>query len=90
MVKKVIKTFEIEYLQVMDSEGKVDESLMPELSDSQIMEMYETMVLCRTFDDKGFNMQRQGRIGTFIQFKGQEASQVGSASEGLKVLPRDG
>ncbi|MBL7055388.1 pyruvate dehydrogenase (acetyl-transferring) E1 component subunit alpha [Candidatus Woesearchaeota archaeon] len=79
MVKKVIKTFEIEYLQVMDTEGKVDESLMPKLSDEQITEMYETMVLCRTFDDKGFNMQRQGRIGTFIQFKGQEASQVGSA-----------
>src|SRR3989338_2776866 len=59
MVKKVIKNFEIEYLQ--------------------IKELYGLMVLCRTFDDKGFSMQRQGRIGTFIQFKGQEASQIGSA-----------
>tara|TARA_Y100000310_G_scaffold85037_1_gene81885 strand:- start:4739 stop:5803 length:1065 start_codon:yes stop_codon:yes gene_type:complete len=79
MVKKVIKNFEIEYLQVLDENGKADEKLMPKLSDKQIKELYEIMVLARTFDDKGFNMQRQGRIGTFIQFKGQEASQVGSA-----------
>lgn len=79
MVKKVIKKFEIEYLQILDEEGNVDTSLMPKLTDKQITELYELMVLCRTFDDKGFNMQRQGRIGTFIQFKGQEASQIGSA-----------
>ncbi|MEK6967205.1 MAG: pyruvate dehydrogenase (acetyl-transferring) E1 component subunit alpha [Nanoarchaeota archaeon] len=79
MVKKVIKNFEIEYLQILDENGKADEKLMPNLSDKQIKELYGLMVLCRTFDDKGFNMQRQGRIGTFIQFKGQEASQVGSA-----------
>ena len=79
MVKKIIKTFDVEYLQVMDEEGNVDASLMPALSDKQIKEMYEIMILCRAFDEKGFNMQRQGRIGTFIQFKGQEASQVGSA-----------
>jgi pyruvate dehydrogenase E1 component alpha subunit len=79
MVKKVIKNFEIEYLQVLDENGKADEKLMPKLSEKQIIELYELMVLSRTFDDKGFSMQRQGRIGTFIQFKGQEASQVGSA-----------
>jgi len=79
MVKKVVEKFEIEYLQILDEHGKVDQKLMPKLSDKQIKELYELMVLCRTFDDKGFNMQRQGRIGTFIQFKGQEASQVGTA-----------
>ena len=79
MVRKVVKKFEIEYLQVLDEDGKADDKLMPKLSDKQITELYELMVLCRTFDDKGFSMQRQGRIGTFIQFKGQEASQIGSA-----------
>jgi pyruvate dehydrogenase E1 component alpha subunit len=79
MVKKIVKNFEVEYLQVLDESGKADEKLMPKLSDMQIKELYELMVLCRTFDDKGFSMQRQGRIGTFIQFKGQEASQVGTA-----------
>jgi len=79
MVKKVIRDFEIEYLQVLDENGNADEKLMPKLTDKQIKELYELMVLGRTFDDKAFSMQRQGRIGTYIQFKGQEASQIGSA-----------
>ncbi|MAE43281.1 pyruvate dehydrogenase (acetyl-transferring) E1 component subunit alpha [Candidatus Woesearchaeota archaeon] len=79
MVKKVIKNFEIEYLQVLDESGKIDEKLMPKLTDKQIKELYELMILARTFDDKGFNLQRQGRMGSFLQFKGQEASQVGTA-----------
>jgi pyruvate dehydrogenase E1 component alpha subunit len=79
MVKKVVQNFEIEYLQVLDENGKVDEKLMPKLTDKQINELYELMILGRTFDDKAFSLQRQGRIGTYIQFKGQEASQVGSA-----------
>ncbi len=79
MVKKVVGKFEIEHLQVMDENGKVDKSLMPKLSGKQIKEMYELMIVLRTFDDKAFLLQRQGRIGTYIQFKGQEASQLGPA-----------
>jgi len=78
MVKKVIEKFEVEYLQILDEYGKCDEKLMPKLSKEQIKKLYETMVLARTFDDKSFSMQRQGRIGTYIQFKGQEAAQVGA------------
>ncbi len=79
MVQKVVAKFEVEYLQVMDENGKVDKSLMPKLSEKQIKELYELMILMRTFDEKVFLLQRQGRIGTYIQFKGQEASQLGSA-----------
>src|SRR3989338_1355268 len=79
MVKKVIRDFEIEYLQVLDENGNADEKLMPKLTDKQIKELYELMILGRTFDDKAFSLQRQGRIGTYIQFRGQEASQIGSA-----------
>jgi pyruvate dehydrogenase E1 component alpha subunit len=78
MVKKVLKTFEIEYLQVLDEKGNCDQDLMPDLSKDQIKKLYELMILVRTFDDKAFSLQRQGRIGTYIQFKGQEASQVGA------------
>ena len=80
MVRKVIEKFEVEYLQVLDENGKCDESLMPKLSKEEIKKFYETMVLARTFDDKAFSLQRQGRIGTYIQFKGQEASQIGAVS----------
>jgi pyruvate dehydrogenase E1 component alpha subunit len=79
MVKKVIGKFEVEYLQVLDETGKVDKDLMPKLTPKQIKDMYTLMVLLRTFDDKSFSLQRQGRIGTYIQYKGQEASQLGSA-----------
>ncbi len=77
-MKKVIQKFEIEYLQVLDENGKVDKENMPKLTDKQIKELYETMILVRTFDEKALLMQRQGRIGSYLQVKGQEASQVGS------------
>jgi len=79
MVKKVVQNFSVEYLQVMDENGNVDEKLMPKLSTKQIKELYELMIIARAFDDKAFSLQRQGRIGTYIQFRGQEASQIGSA-----------
>jgi pyruvate dehydrogenase E1 component alpha subunit len=37
------------------------------------------MVYLRVFDQRCLNMQRQGRLGTFAPFSGQEACQVGSA-----------
>jgi len=79
MPKRVMKEFKVEYLQILDEQGNADEELMPKLSDEEIKKMYETLVLIRTFDQKAFNMQRQGRLGTYIQFKGQEACQVGTA-----------
>ena len=78
-MKKVLKEFKIEYLQVLDENGSCDESLMPNLSNEEIKKIYEMLILIRVFDQKAFNMQRQGRLGTYIQFKGQEACQVGSA-----------
>ncbi len=79
MPKKVLKDFKVEYLQILDENGNCDESLMPKLSNDEIKKMYEMLILVRVFDQKAFNMQRQGRLGTYIQFKGQEACQVGSA-----------
>ncbi len=79
MPKRVLKDFKIEYLQILDEQGNRDESLMPKLSNEDIYKMYEMLIFIRVFDQKSFNMQRQGRLGTYIQFKGQEACQLGSA-----------
>ena len=79
MPKKMLKEFKVEYLQILDENGNCDEALMPKLSSDEIKKIYEMLVLTRVFDQKAFNMQRQGRLGTYIQFKGQEACQVGSA-----------
>ncbi|HHT9120819.1 MAG TPA: pyruvate dehydrogenase (acetyl-transferring) E1 component subunit alpha [Candidatus Hypogeohydataceae bacterium YC41] len=79
MPRKLVTNFKVEYLQVLDNSGNADEELMPRLSSEQIKELYELMVLVRVFDDKAYNLQRQGRLGTYLQVKGQEASQIGSA-----------
>ena len=68
-----------ERLEILDIEGRVDESLMPEIDPSRIRDLYRDMVLMRTFDDKAINLQRQGRMGTWPPIKGQEAVQAGVA-----------
>ena len=67
-----------DYLKVMDENGKVDSKFMPKLDKKTIIEMYKIMVLTRKADTKLLSLQRQGRIGTFAQVKGQEAAQIGA------------
>lgn len=78
-MEKTINTFEVKYLQILDESGNCDEELMPKLTSAQIKKLYELMVLTRIFDEKALNLQRQGRLGTYAQIKGQEACQIGSA-----------
>ena len=79
MVEKVLKTFTVKYLQVLDEKGKCDTKLMPKLSPKQLVELYGLMVLGRRFDEKALSLQRQGRLGTYASVLGQEAAQVGAA-----------
>jgi pyruvate dehydrogenase E1 component alpha subunit len=79
MPKKLIETFSVEWLQILDEEGNCDEELRPPLDDAQIKKLYEWMVLARTFDEKAFKLQREGRLGTYASILGQEAAQIGSA-----------
>lgn len=51
----------------------------PNLTAQQLKEVYSSMVYLRTFDQRCLNLQRQGRMGTFAPFGGQEACQVGAA-----------
>jgi len=70
------KTFEIKTLQILDENGNLVNK-MPRLTDSDIKKMYKLMVISRVLDDKMLSLQRQGRIGTFPQIRGQEASNIG-------------
>lgn len=65
--------------QVLDPKGQLLEEIGDRISEETMLAMYEKMVLVRTFDRKSINLQRQGRMGTYAPFEGQEASQVGSA-----------
>ncbi|GAA0465853.1 pyruvate dehydrogenase (acetyl-transferring) E1 component subunit alpha [Alkalibacillus silvisoli] len=66
--------------QMIDDQGNIiDSSHELEINEELVQTMYYHMLRIRTFDRKSINLQRQGRIGTYPPFEGQEASQVGSA-----------
>ncbi len=79
MQKKVFDD-SIEYFQVMDENGAIDQALFPkEVTDQKIVEMYKWMAFARALDAKALSLQRQGRIATYAPLVGQEGEQVGSA-----------
>ncbi|MEA3199934.1 MAG: pyruvate dehydrogenase component alpha subunit [Thermoplasmata archaeon] len=52
----------------------------PHLKDDQLRAMYATMVRVRMLNERGMNLQRQGRIGFYIGSEGQEAVHVAGAA----------
>ena len=81
MPRKMVYRAEIEYLQILDEDGHLDAELAREelLSDQDVVNLYELMVICREFDEAAFKLQRSGRMGTYPQNKGQEAVALGAA-----------
>jgi len=45
MPEELLATFSVRRLSILNEAGEVDESLMPELSDDQILRMHELIVL---------------------------------------------
>lgn len=69
----------LELLQVIGDGKKAQRDPTLDLSDSDLLRMYESMVQVRAFDAKMITLQRQGRIGFYLAGTGQEADQIGSA-----------
>ncbi len=66
--------------QVMDQNGNIVSQEHKDLvTEERVKKFYTEMVRIRTLDRKSVSLQRQGRIGTYAPFEGQEASQVGTA-----------
>lgn len=66
--------------QIIDDQGNiVDSGYSTRISHELARKAYYHMYRIRTFDKKAKSLQRQGRIGTYPPFEGQEAAQVGSA-----------
>lgn len=85
----------IDYMQVLDEEGRLDEKLSkwpdgrPVLMDEDVLELYQYMIRCRALDEMAFKLQRSGRMGTYPQNKGQEAAAIGAgfaAKRGVDYL----
>ncbi|CAM3958487.1 thiamine pyrophosphate-dependent dehydrogenase E1 component subunit alpha [Lederbergia lenta] len=49
------------------------------LSDEQVLNMYETMLLARRIDERMWLLNRSGKIPFVVSCQGQEAAQVGAA-----------
>lgn len=64
--------------QVIDQNGEPTGDLPdPGLSRDEVRMFYETMVLLRAIDERGWKLQRSGRIAFWIPLRGQEAINVG-------------
>ena len=56
------------------------------VASADIIAGYRAVVRARHFDERAVTLQRQGRLGVYPQFLGQEAAQVGAA---LALAPND-
>jgi pyruvate dehydrogenase E1 component alpha subunit len=65
--------------RVLAPDGAVRAGYRSPLSGDELLAAFRMMLLSRAVDRRAFNLQRQGRLGTFSPVHGQEASVVGSA-----------
>ncbi len=80
MPTEVVYRGEVQKLSILDAQGHLDASLASNtLTDAEVKNLYEQMIVCREFDEAAFKLQRSGRMGTFPQNKGQEAASLGAA-----------
>src|SRR6476620_7919759 len=64
---------EPELRRVIDEDREVDG-----LGEQELLELYRSLVLLRTYDERSVVYHRQGRIGTYAIFWNHEAMQAGS------------
>ena len=85
MPTRTAYTAKIEYLSVLDEHGNIDAALAKDtLTDEQVLDYYQFMLVCRHMDEIAFKLQRSGRMGTYPQNKGQEAAAIGVAAAAKK------
>ncbi|HKI93377.1 MAG TPA: thiamine pyrophosphate-dependent enzyme [Gaiellaceae bacterium] len=63
-----------ELRRVIDEDREVDG-----LGEQELLDLYRSLVLLRTYDERSLVYHRQGRIGTYAIFWNHEAMQAGSA-----------
>ncbi|MBT8136866.1 MAG: pyruvate dehydrogenase (acetyl-transferring) E1 component subunit alpha [Gammaproteobacteria bacterium] len=86
-MKKTVAEYRVDHLQILDPEGKVVSELPAFARDTdELLTMYRSMSLVRTFDTKAINLQRTGKLGTYASCLGHEATHVGV---GAAMAPED-
>src|SRR5918997_6876220 len=65
--------------QVLDADGRPrGNEPDPGLGRDDVVRMYEAMVLVKAMDERGWQLQRSGRVEFWIPSRGQEASHIAS------------
>lgn len=75
-------------VQLLDVDGTYaeDPQWPVDLTDDQLVELYQMMVMARQIDAQSITLQRQGQLGVYASLRGQEAAQIGSA---FALAPQD-
>ncbi|WP_247000862.1 pyruvate dehydrogenase (acetyl-transferring) E1 component subunit alpha [Halosolutus gelatinilyticus] len=79
MTEETVARFDIRSVQVLSPDETVDEELVPDLTDDQLLDLYEWMKRSRRLDERAIALQRRGELGTYAPAIGQEAAQIGTA-----------
>ena len=61
-----------------DGRGLADAAVPEGLAEKDLVELFRWLVLLRTFDERAVALQRQGRIGTYALYWGEEGTQAGA------------
>src|ERR1700682_2619585 len=72
----------LEPFRVLDAEGRPLGGFEPELSEDELRSLYGWMVFGRQLDERGLQLQRQGRIGVWGPMIGQGAARAGPGPPG--------
>ena len=77
-VRTVLET-SIQNVSILDERGCFDAELgKGVIPDADTVKLYEHITLCRQFDEVAFKLQRSGRMGTYPENRGQEATSLGA------------
>ena len=78
----IAATFEIEFLQYLDPDGRLVRDDLPAIARDirQLVDLYKQMAFVRVFDSKAVALQRTGKLGTYASCLGHEAAHVAIGS----------
>ena len=66
-------------VQLVKPDGTVVKgATLPDVPDADLRKMFETILINREIDERMLTVQRQGRIGFYMQSRGEEASILGA------------
>lgn len=74
----------MEPLRFIEEDGGVSDALP--LTPDELARGYRAVVRARLFDERAMTLQRQGKLGVYPPYRGQEAAQVGAV---LALRPSD-